>query len=180
MDLNSIMHISSRFRISLVVATALVTLSVIPIGAATQAGLPNAARTPGALNPAVTQATIHSTICTYGYTRKIRPPESYTYHLKVQQLHSGYAYNGDTYTGDYEEDHLISLELGGNPYSVKNLWPEPWKGSIAIPWNAGVKDRLENRLNSLVCSGALSLRSAQVQEATNWIAAYNKYIGPLG
>jgi hypothetical protein len=26
----------------------------------------------------------------------------------------------------YEDDHLISLELGGAPYSKKNLWPRPW------------------------------------------------------
>jgi hypothetical protein len=25
---------------------------------------------------------------------------------------------------DYEEDHLISLELGGAPRDPKNLWPQ--------------------------------------------------------
>ena len=168
-----------RTPLLLAVTTALVALS-LPVGATVPSGLPNAARTPGALNPAVTQATIQSTICVSGYTQTIRPPESYTYNLKVQQLHSGYAVNGDTYTHDYEEDHLIALEIGGNPYSVKNLWPEPWYGAAYTKWNASVKDELENRLHSLVCSGQLPLRTAQVAMATNWEAAYTRYVGPLG
>jgi hypothetical protein len=161
----------------LVAISALVLTIGIPVGAKVPTGLPIASRTPGALNAAVTQATIRSTICTSGYTKTIRPPERYTYDLKVQQLHSGYAVNGDTLTRDYEEDHLISLEIGGNPTSVKNLWPEPWHGAASTPWNASVKDALENRLHSLVCSGQLSLRAAQTAEATNWEAAYKKYMG---
>jgi serine protease inhibitor len=38
------------------------------------------------LNPAVTQATIGSTICVMGWTDTIRPPTSYTNALKVQQI----------------------------------------------------------------------------------------------
>src|SRR5438270_13269006 len=34
---------------------------------------PDPGCTPGALNPAVTQATIHQTICVSGYTKTIRP-----------------------------------------------------------------------------------------------------------
>jgi len=41
---------------------------------------------------------------------------------------------------DYEEDHLVPLEVGGNPHDPRNLWPEPLHG----PWNARMKDRLEN------------------------------------
>jgi hypothetical protein len=41
--------------------------------------LPNPRLTPGAINPAVTQATLGQTICRRGgYTRSIRPPEDYT------------------------------------------------------------------------------------------------------
>ena len=77
--------------------------------------LPNSARTPGATNPAVTQANIGQTICVSGYTATIRPDSSITTELKKEQLASGYAYKGDTATGAYEEDHLISLEIGGAP-----------------------------------------------------------------
>src|SRR5207248_867932 len=44
------------------------------------------ARTPGVLNPDVTQATIRSTICTHGWTATIRPPVEYTNALKRTQM----------------------------------------------------------------------------------------------
>ena len=135
-------------------------------------GLPNPQITPGAINPAVTQANIHLTICASGYTKTIRPPSSYTNHIKYSQLDSGYNYRGDTNASDYEEDHLVPLEVGGNPSSIKNLFPQPW----LVTWNAGKKDRLENKMHSLVCSGAISLAAAQKVFMTNWIAGYQKYI----
>jgi hypothetical protein len=48
--------------------------------------LPDPRRTPGAVNPAVTQANIDSTICVRGWTRTVRPPERYTESLKRQQM----------------------------------------------------------------------------------------------
>ncbi|HET6815815.1 MAG TPA: DUF3761 domain-containing protein [Mycobacteriales bacterium] len=135
--------------------------------------LPNSGRTPGAVNPAVTQQTIRSTICRTGYTSTIRPPSGYTTSLKVQQLDSGYAFRGDVSTYDYEEDHLIALELGGAPSNPRNLWPEPY----ATGAGAKTKDLLENQLHDLVCSGRLSLRVAQRAIATNWWQAYQRYGG---
>src|SRR5579872_5329391 len=41
-------------------------------------GLPDPTCTPGSIDPAVTQATILSTICVNGYTKTVRPPVSYT------------------------------------------------------------------------------------------------------
>jgi Protein of unknown function (DUF2510) len=64
--------------------------------------LPNSARTPGAVNPSVSQANIGRTICVSGWTATIRPDSSYTTELKVQQLASGYTYKGDTAKGNYE------------------------------------------------------------------------------
>ena len=136
---------------------------------------PNAQRTPGAINPDVTQSNIHQTICVSGYTATIRPPSSYTTSLKIQQLNSGYAVGGDTKTSDYEEDHLISLELGGAPSDPKNLWPEYYHSSIG----ARVKDRVENVLHKLVCSGVIKLKTAQKLIATNWRGAYAKFVGFL-
>jgi hypothetical protein len=135
--------------------------------------LPNPSRTPGAVNPNVTQADIASTICTSGWTSTVRPSSSYTTALKKQQLATGYAYRGDTSTGDYEEDHLIPLELGGSPASVLNLWPEPYNASEG----AITKDRIENKLKALVCDGALSLTVAQHAIAANWFVAYQTYLG---
>jgi hypothetical protein len=86
-------------------------------------GLPDAGLTPGATNPAVTPSTLKQTICKSGWTATIRPSSSYTTGLKRKQIAQyGFA---DTSLSDYEEDHLISLELGGSPTSPANLWPEP-------------------------------------------------------
>jgi len=134
--------------------------------------LPNSLSTPGAINPAVTQSNIHSTICISGYTKSIRPPASYTTKLKRQQLASTYSRYGSTDTTLFEEDHLIPLELGGNPTDPKNLWPEPWSGDS----NARIKDKLENALHALVCSGSIPLKTAQRGIATNWYAAYQRYV----
>jgi len=140
---------------------------VVPAGVV----LPDRARTPGATNAAVTQATIWTTICVTGWTATIRPPSSYTTTLKRNQLASGYTYKGDLKLGDYEEDHLISLELGGSPTSVLNLWPEPY-----VAEGAHVKDKVENKLHTLVCDGAVTLRAAQHAIATDWWTAYVKYV----
>jgi hypothetical protein len=144
-------------------------LVVNPTGAV----LPDPHRTPGATNPAVTQADIHSTICVSGWTSTIRPPSSYTTGLKEQQLSTGYAFHGDMRTGDYEEDHLISLEIGGSPTSALNLWPEPYNTIDG----ARTKDTIENKLHALVCAGTISLASAQHAIATNWFTAYRTYVG---
>jgi hypothetical protein len=135
--------------------------------------LPDPARTPGAINTAVTQANIGRTICVSGWTATVRPPSSYTTALKEHQLATGYAYRGDTATGDYEEDHLISLELGGSPTAERNLWPEPY----ATNDGARVKDTIENKLHTMVCDGALSLATAQHAIAGNWYTAYLTYVG---
>ena len=135
--------------------------------------LPNSARTPGAINPSVTQATIGRTICVSGWTATIRPPSSVTTNLKVAQLDSGYTYKGDTATGDYEEDHLISLELGGAPSAEANLWPEPYNA----PEGARVKDQVENKLHTLICGGTITLATAQRAIANNWWVAYQTYVG---
>jgi hypothetical protein len=113
-------------------------------------------RTPGVINPDVTQATIESTICVRGWTRTIRPPTEYTNELKRRQMRE-YGLGGST--TDYQEDHLISLELGGHPTDPRNLWPEPYP-------RAAVVDGIENDLNAQVCAGTLSLADAQRREST--------------
>jgi hypothetical protein len=72
----------------------------------------------------------------------------------------------------FEVDYLITPDLGGTE-SIRNLWPEPYSAR----WNARVKDRLEQRLHQLVCSGKLDLTTAQHDIAVDWIGAYKKYVG---
>lgn len=125
-------------------------------------GLPDPICTPGSTNPRVTQANIYATICVKGYTKTIRPSLSYTENLKRQQI-AAYGYT-DTRLHDYEEDHLIPLELGGNPSDPKNLWPEPGASPNA-------KDSIENLCNEKICAGQISLSQAQKEIATNWQTA---------
>jgi hypothetical protein len=71
----------------------------------------------------------------------------------------------------YEVDYLITPALGGSD-DIRNLWPQPYAGS---PWNAYVKDALEEHLRGMVCDGQLDLATAQHEIAVNWIAAYRKH-----
>jgi len=76
------------------------------------------------------------------------------------------------YGRSIEIDHIVSLELGGSN-DIANLFPEPGFG----PADYHVKDRLENRLHDLVCSGAMTLRAAQQGIARDWEALYTRVFG---
>jgi hypothetical protein len=137
--------------------------------------LPDASRTPGVPDPAVTQSNIDENICTSGYTASLRPNTSVTNAIKKQQL-IGRAYS-DRKMAHYEEDHLISLQLGGSPDDEKNLWPEHYSGK----WGARTKDTLEGELRRRVCTVAANVDHISLQEArdaisSDWKAAYLKYV----
>ena len=137
--------------------------------------LPIKKYTPGATSPSVNQDNIQSTICKSGWTDTIRPSTSYTNKLKTDQLASTYksfAKKWGTNLSAYEEDHLISLQLGGHPTDPKNLWPQEWDAD----WGAHRKDVIETRLKRMVCAGKITLAEAQHDIATDWVAAYKKYI----
>ncbi len=123
---------------------------------------------PGAISPAVTQANIQSTICSYGYTDSVRPPESVSEPEKEASL-AAYGDAGPLH--DYEYDHLVPLELGGAANDPRNLWPEK-RGASPNP-----KDELEDRLNEMVCAGQIPLATAQREIARDWVAAYRRLIG---
>lgn len=122
--------------------------------------LPDPACTPGALDPRVTQATIHSTICVAGWTATVRPPVAETNHAKWLVSAPAYSLPAGTVG---EEDHLIPLELGGSS-DITNLWLEAGK----IP---NSKDTEENRLHKLVCGGKMTLAAGQHAIALNWHTA---------
>jgi hypothetical protein len=113
-------------------------------------------RTPGVVNPDVRQETIGQTICVGGWTRTVRPPTDYTSGVKEQQMRE-YGLGGSP--SAYQEDHLISLELGGHPTDPRNLWPEPRPHAEKV-------DKIENELNRKVCSGQLTLAEAQRRESS--------------
>jgi hypothetical protein len=130
------------------------------------AGVPSVDMPRPGLTPGVALAVGTARICRPGYAGSVRDvPDS----LKAA-VYARYGVAWVPYA--HEVDHLISLELGGSN-SIRNLWPEPYAGR----WGATTKDVLENRLHDLVCAGQVSLASAQHQEATDWVAAYRRYVG---
>jgi hypothetical protein len=149
----------STYRFLLAVA---IVLAILALGLrfarlqATVIVVADPVRTPGVLNPDVTQQTIGATICVPGWTKSVRPSTDYTNALKVRQMRA-YGLTGSP--SAFQEDHLISLELGGHPTDPRNLWPEPYPRAARV-------DLLENELNAKVCSGAMSLADAQVREST--------------
>jgi hypothetical protein len=129
-------------------------------------GVPAAAVPIASLTPGAILTTSAATVCVSGYSSSVRDvPDSLKEqaYARYHVVHVPYA---------HEVDHLISLELGGSN-DITNLWPEPYAGR----WGARTKDVLENAMHSLVCSGDLELRRAQRMEATDWVAAYKKYVG---
>lgn len=123
--------------------------------------LPDPVCTPGEINPDVTQANLNQTICVSGFTKTIRPPASLTNKIKAQQMGE---YGFTDSLRNHEEDHLISLELGGAPSDPRNLWPEPG-------FSPNPKDKVENFLHAAVCAGRVTLAKAQQLIATDWTTA---------
>ena len=147
------------------------TCHYVVLSAAAGDYLPDPHCTPGATNPRVTQADLASTVCRSGYTASIRPPAGITGREK-KASEAAYGFTGKASTTEY--DHLISLELGGDPNSPLNLWPEPNKTRAAGVNNP--KDRVEDTLKALVCNAVhkkayLPLAKAQYLIATNWTTA---------
>jgi hypothetical protein len=129
-------------------------------GCMAHGGLPDSACTPGAIFPNATQQDI----CRSGYSRSVR-------NVPVSEKDQAYAEYGIYHhsTGQYEVDHLVSLELGGSN-DIANLWPEAASPKPGFH----EKDKVENYLHDQVCSGAMSLQEAQTEIATNWLAVYNR------
>ncbi len=116
--------------------------------------------TPGALLPDATK----DRICQSGYASSVRNvPTSVK-----DQVYASYGIGHHT-AGQYEVDHLVSLELGGSN-DISNLWPE---AASPVP-GFHQKDKVENYLHDQVCTGAVSLQQAQIEIATNWLDVYNK------
>ncbi len=127
-------------------------------GCESQNALPDPACTPGAILPDATK----DKICVPGYAGDTRNvPNS-----EKNQVYAEYGIMTHT-AGEYEVDHLISLELGGSN-DIANLWPEPAEPRPGFH----EKDKVENYLHKQVCDGAMSLADAQYQIAHDWMSVY--------
>ena len=123
--------------------------------------LPDPDCTPGSIFP---DATAEIT-CVSGYTKTVRNVST---KLK-KQVYASYGVPYPQPRGTYEADHLIPLALGGDN-DIANLFPE--SGNTTPGFRE--KDIVENYLRGEVCDGRVSLKSAQMQIAENWVAVYDK------
>lgn len=122
--------------------------------------LPDAGCTPGTVFPLITSVQV----CVSGYSKSVRSvPESVKRQVYVEYGITTHA------TGEYEVDHLISLELGGSN-DIANLWPEPAEPQPGFHQ----KDIVENFLHRQVCDGVISLAEAQKVIATDWLDIFHQ------
>jgi len=148
-----------------VVVTATLLMALVARAAA--GDLPNPGLTPGAV-----ATTDRSIVCRPGYARAVRPRGLIWRRLKEQAYERYGIGRGHRSTIDvdgvrhpaYEVDHFVPLELGGDPTDIRNLWPEPIQ-------SAREKDKVENDLHDLVCTGQMTLRSAQAAILRDWHTA---------
>lgn len=121
-------------------------------------GLPDPGCTPGAVFSDATK----DQVCKNGYTKTVRNVS--TGLKKKVYFEYGVETRGK---GEYEVDHFISLALGGSN-DITNLWPEsaePWPGFHE-------KDKVENYLYALMCSGVISLTESQMLVSWQWPGVY--------
>ena len=104
--------------------------------------------------------------CRPGYSKSVRHTSG---ELKAAIYRE---YHIDRHQGHYEIDHLIPLGIGGADVA-KNPWPQSYD---TTPWNASVKDQLEDHLHREVCAGRIPIDRAQQEIAQDWIAAYQKHL----
>jgi hypothetical protein len=121
--------------------------------------LPDKDCTPGAEIPNVTK----DQICVSGYAKSTRNVST----KEKSQVYQEYGVIART-SGQYEVDHLVSLELGGSN-DISNLWPEAARPAPGFH----EKDKVENYLHSQVCNGSISLEQAQSEISTDWLSVFN-------
>jgi hypothetical protein len=200
------------FAISVILASILVAHGAQP--RSTRIGppeiYPDSRMTPGAANPDITQHNILDNICSRQWSTKlIRPPSAYTSKLKRRQIreygdsvHQTRAELINPSTGKvdttrcvahsdnmscYEEDHLISLENGGDPGNSRNLFPEPYNTHVSgVIMGAHQKDVVEGFIHDEICfdipnskrnsylpaTTSITLRRAQQILVNYWYGCY--------
>jgi hypothetical protein len=136
--------------------------------------LPDPACTPGAIDAAVTDTNISSTVCRKGgYTSSVRPPETLTNKAK-KQLFAAYGIPLSK-MGDYELDHFLALNDGGAS-DVRNLWPEPNTTTLYKPGGFvhNDKDRVEQYTYNAICDHKVTVTAVQKAIDADWTTAVAK------
>ncbi|OJY58073.1 hypothetical protein [Thiobacillus sp. 0-1251] len=153
--------------------TAILVLGLMVAGWTWADDTPNLQITPGSFRAGLSKAKI----CSIKWGKDER-------HVTVAMKKQVFALYGYTGNDDpkcvpagkrrCEIDHLISRELGGAD-EVINLWPQAYGTS---PWNAVLKDKLENRLHKEMCAGNITLKAARNMLVNDWRETYKRYYEP--
>lgn len=117
--------------------------------------LPDSIATPGAIDTSDTAVVCHRT------TKTLR-------HVTPAMHHAIFAAYGIPWAqhARYEDDHLISLELGGRNDNT-NRWPQPYPQAYS-------KDTVEGWAHRQACRGVLALSYVQRQIADDWAVLYRQ------
>lgn len=127
-----------------------------------QHAIPDPTISPGMALPDVTAEMVSKP----GYATSVRNvPES-----EKRRVYAEYGIASHQ-SGEYEIDHIISLELGGSN-DIRNLFPQSYHGA----WNAHMKDKLENKLHEMVVHHEITLQQAQYDISHNWTIAYKRLV----
>lgn len=158
-------HLRALATLAVVVVVFGACTSLAPIATSTvdtgSAAMPNATLTPG-----IVLSTNINQICVSGYAKRTR-------NVSTATKNDVYAEYGITSRApnQYEIDHLIPLGIGGSN-DIKNLWPQP---TDPRPGRLE-KDALEDELHKRICDRSVDVPTAQHDVATDWVAAYRKYV----
>lgn len=125
----------------------------------------------GAVDRAVTQSNIDSTICIPGYSRSHRPDARVMGAIKKRMMRAQHP--GERFSA-YELDHIVPISLAGDlgASSTANLWLQPRAGE----WGSDAKDKLEYVLYKMTCRHELTLIQAQRLISGDWVSAYKRYV----
>ena len=155
------------------IATLSLAISVSEAHALDFVHLPISSITSGASNPAVSQSNVKATICSKNWLSKNQPNRNFLSQSKILELKTSYSQSYKAFKdSQIVEDLLIPVNLGGSINSISNLWPLPKVGEFG----SDTKRLLEDKLNSLVCTGKVSLSDAQIAISSNWYSALQKYV----
>lgn len=123
---------------------------------------PDRILTPGSVDPGATTAQL----CTPTYLGTVALSSD----VDRQETFLRYGLPYPTAQDRFRLDHAVPVEIGGDN-SAANLWPMPVSADVADRKNA-----LAVRLHDLVCAGTVPLGTAQQDVATDWYAAWRRYV----